>query len=154
MPNTQCVEIWIQAAEAEQVTFNSALVNACDNPHQGIVDALDRKMARLIKSTNYPQWIHENPEEGAAILAYMKVNDRAIQELERGYRNINSPCHPQLSLDTSFKSPQHAQYRPNTELCPADLKFTMSPEETEGWEVQFKSYISTSLMEMIPIADQ
>ena len=156
MVNTARVEVWIQAAEAAQVTFNSALVNSGENPRQGIVDALDAKMQRLISALNYPPWMHENPEEGSAVLAYAKANERAIQELEKGYRKINSPSHspPAASLETSFESQQRPQYRQNTELRTADLKFTMSPVETEGWEVQFKSYYSTSLMETIPIADQ
>ena len=156
MVNTPRVEVWIKAATAAQVTMNSALVNAGENPRQGIVDALDAKMQRMISALNYPPWMHENPEEGSAVLDYMKRNERDISELEKGYRNINSPSHspPIAQLETSFEAQQRPQYRPNTELRPADLKFTMTPEETEGWEVQFKSYYSTSLMETIPIADQ
>ena len=156
MVNTVRVEVWIQATSAAQVTLVSALVNAGENPRQGIVDALDSKMQRIISALNYPPWMHENTEEGSEVLAYVKANEHAIQELERGYQKINSPSHPPPAtpLETSFEAPQWPQYRPNTELRPADLKFTMSPEKTVGWEVQFKSYYSTSLMETIPNADK
>ena len=91
MVNTARVEIWIEAVKHAQYTFNTALMYVVDNPRQGIIDSLAAKRANFNTSRIYPPWMNDDPEEEAAILEFIKNNDRAIQKLESEYRKVILP---------------------------------------------------------------